>query len=248
MSSLENTQRFSDEDLTAYLDGEAGQDLANRIEAELETSQELRARLEALTLPIGDIRALWDSKLADAPPMPPLPQAAPRQAPVLPFGLGLAAGIVVMIAFQWNTTPPPPKWSEWQQSAAAYQALYMTETLAGFSPDTQEAQRQLDYIEERFELELASVTDAIGAEYRRSQVLGFEQRPLAQISLLTEDGVPLALCIIRRPVEPDKALRVGAIEGLAAAEWSRGEYSFLLVGGEDKEVVEELAQQFVETI
>ncbi len=241
---------FSDEELTAYLDGEADHALVQRIETALETSQPLRDRLQSLTVPLAQIRNLWDDALQNAPSMPPLPAPTPRGITALPFGAGLAAGIVIALAVQWGTAPSttPAKWSKWQRYAAAYQALYVTETLASVDPSPTETKSQLQALGALFELDFTPVDAVTGADFRRGQVLGFQDKPLVQISFLTDDGTPLAFCILKRPSKPDAPMRVGAIEGLAAAEWSRGEYGFLLVGGQDQDVIKALAAQLSETI
>ena len=92
------------------------------------------------------------------------------------------------------------------------------------------------------------MTDVAGLDYRKGQTLGFDGAPLAQLAFLTPDGTPIAFCILREGDQDNSAMRVGAVEGLAAAEWSRDGYSFLLVGGQDQELIEKAARVLAETI
>ncbi|MEO0380352.1 MAG: transcriptional regulator, partial [Pseudomonadota bacterium] len=72
-----NTPRaFSDEDLTAFLDGEADATLEAEIVAALETDEELGARMAGLELPMDAIKGAFDSMLDTAPAMPALPETA----------------------------------------------------------------------------------------------------------------------------------------------------------------------------
>ena len=94
---------FSDEDLTAFLDGEADDALAREIEAALEADQDLAARLEGLTVPIAALQRAFATQLSAAPAMPDVPSqvfdntnAAPKRGFLPGLGIGLVAGIAGM--------------------------------------------------------------------------------------------------------------------------------------------------------
>ncbi|MEL6374934.1 MAG: hypothetical protein AAFR04_13320 [Pseudomonadota bacterium] len=67
---------FSDEQLTAYLDGEADAALCTQIESALERDAALAARLQALEVDAAAIRATFDALLLSAPPAPAAVDAA----------------------------------------------------------------------------------------------------------------------------------------------------------------------------
>ena len=93
---------FTDEDLTAYLDGEADEPLTRRIDAALSQDPELVKRMEALMVPMGAIQdAFALERIAPGPaPVLEVPQARRNLVPlklaasiVLAFGIGLAERI-----------------------------------------------------------------------------------------------------------------------------------------------------------
>lgn len=245
-----NEQRvITDAELTAFLDGEASQELERAIAAALESDEETQSRLDELDLDKTALQQAFELPLQAAPPMPSLPEPDTERgfgARILPFATGIAAGVALAVAVNWATTPTP--WAKWQRYAAAYQALYVTQTLSWIEPEQSEIDAQLAKLGDKFGLDLAPVTEVAGLDFRRGQTLGFDGAPLAQLAFLTPDGTPIAFCILRDGEENGSEMRVGAVEGLAAAEWSRDGYGFLLVGGQDQELIEQAAQVLADTI
>ena len=101
--------QFSDEQLTAYLDGEAGDDLCAQIDVALEEDATLGDRLAGLDIPMDQLGSAFDGLLAEAPAMPDLPPLAAAPVPanlnrgigwlggMSVFGTGIAAGIAMML-------------------------------------------------------------------------------------------------------------------------------------------------------
>ncbi|MGR3617567.1 MAG: anti-sigma factor family protein [Paracoccaceae bacterium] len=239
---------ISDDELTAYLDGEASADMVRDIDEQLEHDTKLQQQLAELNFDKAQLREAFATQQEAAPPMPSLP--SPRSntpARVMPYITGLAAGVVLAITVNWAVTPTP--WAKWQRYAAAYQALYVTQTLSWIEPDAGQINAQLAKLGHKFALDLGPVTDVDGLDFRRGQTLGFDGAPLAQLAFLTVDGTPIAFCILREDGQNGStSMRVGSVEGLAAAEWSRDGYGFLLVGGQDQELIERAAKTLAETI
>ena len=69
---------ITDEDLTAFLDGELGAEDAARVSAALAASPELEARLNALQVPLAGMRSAFEGVLAQAPEAPELPEPSTR--------------------------------------------------------------------------------------------------------------------------------------------------------------------------
>mmetsp|Transcript_23030 Transcript_23030/g.39043 ORF Transcript_23030/g.39043 Transcript_23030/m.39043 type:complete len:190 (+) Transcript_23030:34-603(+) len=176
----------------------------------------------------------------------PEPVAAPvrrrRTWAVLPFGVGLAAGLAVA-AFTGLGTPPPEPARGWVSFVASYQALYTTATLADAAPTSAEAFAQLATVSRAVGLDLTGLPAASGLTFKRAQVLGFKGKPLVQIAFLRDDGTPVALCIL--PAGPDaKPVNMGAAEGLGLARWNTPGHGFLLIGGTDTTPLEAEAETF----
>ena len=242
---------FTDEDLTAFLDGEADDALAAAIGDALETDAELNARLAALDIPLAPLNQAFDALLADAPPMPALPEQTPQTAPAPrfgwgwgagTFGTGLAAGLAVALVtgFGQPEAPPPPGWAAF---VASYQSLYTPETLASVTTTDAERVAQLANVSEALGLDLTTLPDANGLVFKRAQVLGFNGKPLVQLAYQRADGTPVALCII--PAGPDgKPVSMGAAQGMELARWNTPGFGFLLIGGQDPAPIATEAETF----
>ena len=256
---MNDARTFSDEDLTAFLDGEADAELEAAISAALETDEALADRMAGLDIPLAAIAGAFDSLLDQAPAMPDLVPTMPELAPAAPvsantnarprwgwniatFGTGLAAGLAVALFTSFGSAPEPAP-RGWVSFVASYQALYTTQTLASVQTSAQEAQQQLALVSDQIGLDLAGLPQAEGLTFKRAQLLGFNGKPLVQISFLREDGTPVALCII--PAGPDeKGLSMGAAEGLDIARWNTPGFGFLLIGGQDTDPLAREAETF----
>lgn len=231
---------FSDEELTAYLDGEAPAELAAAIEAARPGDAALRDRIADLSRFTDGLAPAFDRLLAAAPPMPPLPErrvrwrvpAALAASLVLGVGLGLAArGLVA-------------RQDGWMDYVASYQALYVPATLSGIAETPELRRTRLGELGAILGRDLTDLPDDTGLSFRRAQLLGFEDRPLVQIAFLSPGGEPVALCIIRLPEGGDDDIRTARREGMAAASWTRDGYGYLLIGGQDDGLIERAARVF----
>lgn len=246
--------RFSDEDLTAYLDGEAPDDLRAEIDAALVTDTALADRLAALDIPLGQIGASFDRLLADAPAMPALSSAfAPQPANLnrgvgwlggaALFGTGIAAGIAIMM-FAAADPPAPPVAPGWKAVVASYQSLYLPATLAEDTPTAAQALAQLASVSQLAGADLTSLPDIEGLTFKRAQILGFNGKPLVQIAFARADGTPVALCIIAANSKEAKAMQAETLGGMAAASWNRDGRAYLLIGGDAAEATQSEAAAF----
>ncbi|WP_299287618.1 hypothetical protein [uncultured Tateyamaria sp.] len=240
---------FSDEDLTAYLDGEADDALHAAIDAALETDEALGDRLAGLDIPMGAIKAAY-ADLLDNAPAPPVFEAPVANTPrprfgwgwgLSTFGTGIAAGLAVAVFTGFGTPEPAPR--GWVSFVASYQALYTTETLSVADPSADDAAVQLAAVSDALGLDLAALPQAEGLTFKRAQVLGFKGKPLIQIAYLRDDGTPVALCIL--PAGPDaQPVNMGQAEGLDIARWNTPGFGFLLIGGTDAAPLAQEAETF----
>lgn len=246
----QNRTSFSDEELTAFLDGEADGALAQAIETALESNPEVVAQLAALDVPMETLRQAYDALLETVPPMPVLTKAPPA-APAArfgwgwglgTFGTGIAAGLAVALFTGMGTPEPLPK-PGWAAFVASYQSLYRPETLTNVHVSAADRQRQLEQVSLALGLDLSGLTDAQGLTFKRAQVLGFNGKPLVQLAYQRDDGTPVALCII--PAGPDgKPVSMGAAEGMELARWNTPGFGFLLIGGQDPAPLAQEAETF----
>jgi len=227
---------FSDEELTAYLDGEASDDLRGRIAAACVTDPQLTARLTRLTAGQRELVAAFDRLLQSAPAAPAIPAPVATGARRRVFG-GAAAGLVAGVALAVSVSAWMPgrdaMLSDWRQVVAAYQFLYIPQTLAGVTQDADQSARQLQHLSQVIGRDLTTVPDAApGLAFKRGQQLGYRGRPLVQLAFVTHGGEPVALCILPL-AERDAAPKQAVLAGLDAVYWTEGGFGYLLIGRED---------------
>jgi len=230
---------ITDEDLTAYLDGEADDALTRQIDVALENDPELVQRMEALTVPLQAIREAFAMERMAPSAMPELPQPRRSAVPlqlvasiVLAFGLGVSGGYLLQ---------PQEKAPGWIDVVASYQSLYMTETVTQTTQTPEVAQAVLADFQSRAGVELAAATAVEGFDFHRAQVLGFKNKPLMQMAYLGTDGTPYALCVINT-ANGDSALNDRMAQGLAATSWVVDGVGYLVIGGQDPARTRALAE------
>ncbi|MEL7165024.1 MAG: hypothetical protein AAGL96_06080 [Pseudomonadota bacterium] len=237
---MSTAQSYTDEELTAFLDGEADAPLAEAIGEALEHDPVLAERLAALDIPILPLRSAYDTLLEAAPPMPALP--AEVKAPATrfgwgwgmgTFGTGIAAGLAVAVFTGFGAPAPEPAPKPgWAAFVASYQSLYTAETLAAVQISEAERTAQLTLVSTALGLDLSTIVNAPGLTLKRAQLLAFNDKPLVQLAYQRDDGTPVALCII--PAGADgKPVSMGAAQGMELARWNTPGFGYLLIGGQD---------------
>jgi len=249
---MNQTLTFSDDELTAWLDGETEHAPVREIEEALTHDVALQARVNALTLDIDAMKGAFDSLLTQAPPPPALSVEIPSPEKTSYFSgwRSAAAAVALVVAGGLGYMAGDKQDTSWRGYVAAYQALYINETLA-----------TLDRPDEIKANELARISNAIAKpidlpalqavkrlDYKRAQVLGFEGRPLIQLAFLTDTGDPVALCIIRTEDAKSMSTIMGDMEGLTSAKWADKNFEYLLIGSRDKALIKEAAEKFSSTI
>ena len=237
-------RQFSDEDLTAFLDGEAEPQLADAIETALLEDAEVSDRMTSLDLDKGELKGAFDALLSVAPEAPEAVSVPPLK-PQANFGfLKMAAAVALAIGLGWAIGQNRSDLNDWQDYAAAYHKLYVDETLqpTGFSPDTLAAQVAMVSTAVGLEISPEFLKDVAGLELRRSQVLGFEGAAIAHIAFQSETGAPIALCITTG--SDAESLNMAEVKGMSSARWSKGGFEYLLIGGDDPALIERAAAHF----
>lgn len=227
---------FSDETLTAYLDGELSAEDLGRVERELSRQGALAQRLSELDISIESIRAGADAVLATAPAPPEILPTGSKA--VWPWAAGLVAACAVgfVIGSAWKSSET----QDWVAAVANYQSLYVADTLARSERPDQRA-ASLTTLSAAIGLDLSPLLNITAIEYRRAQMLGFEGKPLVQLAYLDGD-VPIAICITPRNGD-NRPLQEGEYFGLATAYWQKDGRGFLVIGGKDSALIRQIAEQ-----
>ncbi len=241
------SQTFSDETLTAFLDGALPPADAEAVAADLEIDADLSERLKALEFDTAALRDGMDALLAEAPVMPDL--SGPAEAttgaawPRRIAGLAALAATLVVGLYLGSSLGPRSESPDWKAYVASYQALYVADTLPELAPNDASRMAQLVRVGDRLGLDLTGLPDVEGLDYRRAQVLGFEDQPLIQIAFLGPEGRPVALCIIADPGAEAEIMQTRA-EGMESAAWSDGTFAYYLIGGDDPQFIKSAADTF----
>ncbi|MEM9031827.1 MAG: hypothetical protein AAGB18_04200 [Pseudomonadota bacterium] len=235
-----------DEDLTAYLDGEADRDMSARVERALASDPALAARLAALNIDRAALARDAEHLLSAAPHSPSLAANSARQIRVLALaatillGAVLGAGTLLLVG-------PMTGLQEWRDFAAAYHRLYVAETLA-----------PLPVAPEARSVELERVGTAVGRQLkpaaghpvltlRRAQILGHDTRAIAHLAYSSKDGVPIALCVVAI-TGTAHSLVMGDRAGISTAEWADGTHQFILIGAVPETDLRAAARYFIEAV
>lgn len=244
---------YSDEQLTAYLDGELNPQEAVALERALRQGSGLRKRLDRLRIDTEAVRQVGEALLDSAPAVPDTLARPAVEAPApRTFRLPAiaAAALVCFLAGAGLTKllfPAPEE--TWQDFAAIYHALYVANTL-----------NHIDQPEAAAEAELVRVAGAIGKtinlsalksgplDYKRAQILGYKGKPLLQLAFLSKIGAPVALCIYRSGDAAKAAVAAATLRGLSSATWSKDGYEYLLIGGTDQKLITDAARAFAQHI
>lgn len=235
---------FSDQDLSCYLDGEASETLSDAIEKAVVADPELVARLEALKAGEAAFADAMEAALAAAPVMPAMAEPVPAPANS-PWRIGLASaavGAIVAVGLSWNAWRPAEP--GWRAVVANYQSLYVTETLELIDQSPAVQQADLQRLSREMGVDLAGLPEVEGLSFKRAQQLGFNGKPLAQLTFLTADGGPVALCIIRTGGDTSPGINAEVLSGLDAYNWTDNGYGVLLIGPKGQKGLKNAAEMF----
>ncbi|AEV37598.1 transmembrane anti-sigma factor [Pseudovibrio sp. FO-BEG1] len=243
---------YTDAQLRSYLAGSAEASLIQQIEADLETDPILEQRLLALE---GLIPVVQHG-FADQPAPEHLKEleekifedTASEQIPTTPFyrqwgarAATLAAGLVIGAGMMiWADDAP-----DWRQEVASYQALYVKDTIASLNRSEDELKQELAIASAAVgqQLNLSDLTDLQGLKLLRTQILGHEGAPLIQIVFADPNGAPIAFCILKDTGASDTAMHSDNLKGMAAADWTGNGYRYLVIGGDNQNRIDTVAQQ-----
>jgi anti-sigma factor RsiW len=241
---------LSDEELVGYLDGALSPDRRAEIDAIRAGDTTLEARLQALDLDVGAIRAALDAHLASAPVDTLRRRLAPRDMRPNRFSrwerswLRLAAAVLIgaVLGYGGHLLVTGSPNSDWHVAVAEYQALYTTDTLKPLASDPAILKDQVSLaaaaLGRPVTVDMLQVADL---QLKRAQVLAFNNHPLVQFAYLDRAGTPIAFCATLSAGN-NATLESTKIEGLATAFWSKGGVSYMVIGGQETAMIDTIAR------
>ena len=252
----ENFNKFTDEQLTAYLDGEFEHTPALEIERALKKSVKLQNRLAELNFSENDLSNAMGGLLSAAPAMPELPVSVTPTASNDNSTVGrrgfiaACAAMVAVTSGVVGYSIAPTKEPGWRDYVAAYHALYISSTLSSVDNPEPVAIAELNRVGEAIgkQIDFSALKQVAGMDYKRAQILGFEGKPLAQMTFLSKMGTPIALCVIRNGKPDSGSMKAENLENMASVTWSKGGYEYLLIGGSDDQLMRSAGEYFRKTV
>ncbi|MBB4505792.1 anti-sigma factor [Rhizobium johnstonii] len=251
----------SDEDLTAFIDGELTAEEAARIEAIVNEDESTVERLEFLARANLPFKQAFAPLLAEAPRekleamLAAIPAQQSAKSGLTPafasrrrFLGALAASLVAGIAIDRAVIGIGARFSakdensEWRAVVADYISLYTAETLAGPVPGREDQAAQLASLDEKLGLSLSPEAVSLpGIDFKRALLLQYDGKALAQIAYLDPETGPMALCIVKSDKGP-KAPDLENRKGMNVVYWSNATHAFMLIGRIPVDRVQELAE------
>jgi len=232
--------------LVAFLDGEMDESEAAQMQRRLANDPALREKLDRLQQCEPQLRAAFDSLLADAP----LARLRARldAPPAARARLWRAAAAIAAAALIFAGGFAAARWlapdDNWRQAVAEYMELYTPETFGAESPAPR---RELVALGERLGLTLDYDHLSVeGLAPRRVETLQYEGKPLGQVGYL-DAAIPIVFCIMQDG-EKDAPLTLGSHEEFATAFWAKGGRGFMVIGKLPPDRIAALARALQERI
>lgn len=265
-----NEQSITDEELVALLHGGLSAEHAQRIQQALLKDIDLRARYGLLeAAPVVEMKRLFDQLLDHAPverlernlqsilldstvrkpstgnatsELTSLRQKGFRNAIALVgFGFALLVGYLA-------GTQSESESGNWRESVALYQELYTSNTLLHL-PNADNVSRQAATHLSNLSQMGITVPDLReqNLQFKRGQILEFEETPLVQLAYLSNDGSPVAVCFIQLN-ENSRPLQYSEIHGLKSAFWTQDNVSMMVIGELPQQQLEVVARAVIEQL
>lgn len=232
---------LTDQDLRAYLSGQAEQSVTTAIEHALEHDDALAARLAALDPMAEPVRAAFANVPGDRP-MPQVPGMDVSPDPqsgtwrlVAGLAIGAFLGVAGLLAVQDRPAAP-----EWQVAVAQYQALYGPETIAPLSAGPAELAGQFDRASQALgrRIDPDRLAQAVpDLTLKRAQLLHHGGHALVQIVFADDAGRPIAFCLLGDGDLPDQDWQSVELAGLHSVARHDDGFGVMLVGDRAPEVI-----------
>ena len=259
MISPIDSNEISDAWLVAYIDGALNAEDRSVIARALEHNPGLRERLDMLqaggrpfdsafdllleAAPGDRLQAMYADILRSGGAQPSAPdnvvplRAVPKRtrSPVANmvaaaaialalFGGGIATGL------RFAGTPASPELAVqrgWTEAVAEYVSLFSDDTLAGMPSDPASWQRLSSALGLPLTREKAAAIPSL--QFRGTQVLEFDGRPIGQLAFQTDSGKYVAICIIPTARAPESFSRERK-QGLNIVHWITNGYAYMVIG------------------
>lgn len=237
--------KITDEEITAYLDGEFEYTPAAEIENAINNNPAFASRVESLSIDKKKFVNAYDGLIKETPTMPNLSYRRDRWPKVSFAKIAAVTCIVLLVGIGLKTYFVTQSHPSWITYVASYQSLYSKNTLAHINQNELEATQELKRVSASIgrDIKFDSLDIHEILDYKRAQILNFEGQALMQITYLSKSGAPIALCIMRSEsaAQISETPKFKTLEGMRSAYWQQGGYQFFLIGGKNEALIKTLS-------
>lgn len=168
--------------------------------------------------------------------------AAAASVALTMFGTGIVTGVI----FKPEPIVTVDATRSWMEAVAQYVSLFSEQTLAGMPADPSAREAGLRRVSTALGLDVSREKLAAlpALEFRGTQLLQLEGKPLAQIAFMSDTGKPVAICIIKT-AKPAEAPAPDRRHGLNIVHWVANGYGFMVIGDVPQE---SLRRIYAETV
>jgi anti-sigma factor RsiW len=168
--------------------------------------------------------------------------AAAASIAVTMFGVGIVTGVVL----KPEPTVTVDATRNWMEAVAQYVSLFSEQTLAGMPADPAAREAGLRRVSTALGLDISreKLASLPTLDFRGTQLLQLEGKPLAQIAFISDTGKPVAICIIKT-TKPAEAPSPERRYGLNLVHWVANGYGFMVIGDVPQE---SLRRIYAETV
>lgn len=158
------------------------------------------------------------------------------------FGAGIVTGVI----FKPEQTVTVDATRNWMEAVAQYVSLFSEQTLAGMPADPAAREAGLRRVSTALGIDVSrdKLAGLPALDFRGTQLLQLEGKPLAQIAFISDTGKPVAICIIKT-TKPAEAPAPDRRHGLNIVHWVANGYGFMVIGDVPQE---SLRRIYAETV
>lgn len=235
---------WSDEAITAWLDGEMSADEMQDFEQQLKRDQTLSARTAALMKSNQPFEAAFEPLLAAAPaaqmkddlnrllaqaPAPAATRQVSRRALIAASLSFLAIGS--SLGYFVRPDAAQRESEKIRDLEAGYMSLYSRQTLADVDSSASLIARALQRTSQQMGLQLSAEQLALhNAALKSVRLLRYDDTSIVQIAWEHAQWGPVALCVSREKHENETGIQAERRHGMSLAWWHAGGYQFVLIG------------------
>jgi anti-sigma factor RsiW len=164
------------------------------------------------------------------------------------FGGGVITGAILGRDTQTQIVQEDQTTRSWMEAVAQYVSLFSDQTLAGMPADDASREANLRRVATALGIPLSrEKLEFSSLDFRGTQLLQLQGKPLAQIAFQSDTGRPVAICIIKttKPAEAPSAERR---HGLNIVHWVANGFGYMVIGDVPQDALQRISQEAMQRL